>query len=178
METIARTEAPAGLFVAGRPTLLFFHRGRWCPFCNTYLDEMLKQQTQLLAIADVRVISSEPMPTPTDLGLSSIPRFVYMADPKLELIDWFGIRHAAAGPAGRDITKPALAILDDQGHVAWSYVGAFPMDRPPIAAVLEELQRIAGLRTEGHQKAPLERLRASGSLLVRGLARAISRRGA
>lgn len=43
--------------------------------------------------------------------------FPLLADPELEAIDAYGLRHVAGYPTGGDIARPAVIIIDEQGNV-------------------------------------------------------------
>ncbi len=44
--------------------------------------------------------------------------FPILSDPKLKVIDAFGLRHVG-GMMGQDISRPAVFILDESGKVLW-----------------------------------------------------------
>lgn len=43
--------------------------------------------------------------------------FPLLADPELEVIDSFGLRHVAGYPTGGDIARPAILVIDEQGMI-------------------------------------------------------------
>ena len=51
----------------------------------------------------------------TRLGLT----FPFLADPKLEVISRYGLRHAGGGPKRADIARPAEFLIDPAGVVRW-----------------------------------------------------------
>ena len=44
--------------------------------------------------------------------------FPILSDPGLKVIDQFGLRHEG-GMMGKDIARPAVYLLNDQGKVVW-----------------------------------------------------------
>ena len=45
--------------------------------------------------------------------------FTFLSDPNLEVIRRYGLLHAAAGPDGHDISRPAEFLIDRSGIVRW-----------------------------------------------------------
>ncbi len=43
--------------------------------------------------------------------------FPLLADPELEAIDAYGLRHVAGYPTGEDIARPAVIIVDEAGRI-------------------------------------------------------------
>ncbi|GAC1433799.1 MAG: hypothetical protein NVSMB65_07790 [Chloroflexota bacterium] len=47
------------------------------------------------------------------------------------------------------IAVPATFLIDTAGRVRWSYIGATPSDRPPVALMLSQLARLPGGTVQG-----------------------------
>ena len=45
--------------------------------------------------------------------------FTFLSDPNLDVIRRYGLLHAAAGPDGQDISRPAEFLVDRSGAVRW-----------------------------------------------------------
>ena len=45
--------------------------------------------------------------------------FLFLSDPKAEVIRRYEILHAAGGPDGQDISRPAEFLVDRSGTVRW-----------------------------------------------------------
>ena len=45
--------------------------------------------------------------------------FTFLSDPNLDVIRRYGLLHAAAGPDGHDISRPAEFLVDRSGAVRW-----------------------------------------------------------
>jgi len=45
--------------------------------------------------------------------------FTFLSDPNLDVIRRYGLLHAAAGPDGHDISRPAEFLIDRSGIVRW-----------------------------------------------------------
>ncbi len=67
--------------------------------------------------AEVLAVSVDPAETTRDklggLGLS----FPLLADPQMEVIDAYGVRHP--GGMGTDIARPATFLIDESGRIVW-----------------------------------------------------------
>lgn len=70
-------------------------------------------------------LDEKPQPTP----------FPLLLDVDLAAVDRLGIRE--------DLAKPATYILDKQGRLRFAYVGQSISDRPSLAALLQELDRLS-----------------------------------
>ena len=46
--------------------------------------------------------------------------FTFLSDPKLDVIRRYDLLHAAAGPDGHDISRPAEFLVDRSGVVRWA----------------------------------------------------------
>jgi peroxiredoxin len=46
--------------------------------------------------------------------------FLFLSDPKAEVIRSYGVLHPGAGENGRDIARPAEFLVDAAGTVRWS----------------------------------------------------------
>ena len=64
-------------------------------------------------------MSVDPGATTRDkLGSAGI-EYPLLADPDLEAIDAYGVRHPAGGMGGHDIARPATFLIDRQGRIVW-----------------------------------------------------------
>lgn len=48
-----------GLLMAGKPTVLIFYRGGWCPYCNRHLSEISEIEQKILALG-FQIIAISP----------------------------------------------------------------------------------------------------------------------
>lgn len=64
-------------------------------------------------------MSADPAAATRDkLGSAGI-EFPLLADPDLEAIDAYGVRHPSGGLGGHDIARPATFLIDAQGKIVW-----------------------------------------------------------
>lgn len=45
--------------------------------------------------------------------------FLFLSDPKAEVIRRYGVLHTGAGENGRDIARPAESLVDNAGIIRW-----------------------------------------------------------
>ena len=45
--------------------------------------------------------------------------FVFLSDPKAEVIRQYGVLHAAGGQEGQDLARPAEFLVDSGGTIRW-----------------------------------------------------------
>jgi peroxiredoxin len=69
--------------------------------------------------------------------------FPLLADPELEAIDAFGLRHAGAGPGGSDIARPAIYVADG-GVLRWRTLTDNYRVRPRPEEILAVVAERAG----------------------------------
>lgn len=68
--------------------------------------------------------------------------YAVLSDPELTSVFAYGIFHENE-PKGRRIPRPSTFIIGRDGKVKYAYVGENASDRPDIAAVLEEVRKLA-----------------------------------
>lgn len=119
-----------------KPTVLFFYRGGWCPFCNKELsgvqgiqEELVKMGYQIIAIS---TDSPDNLNKSVDKHQLS---YTLLSDADLTVSKQFGIafkapaaysKILAEGSAGKNVDKllpvPSVFILDKNGVIQFEYV--------------------------------------------------------
>jgi peroxiredoxin len=153
--------APTSLFAVtgGRPAVIVFYRGAWCPYCNialkTYQDQLLPQLNEH-GIALVVISPQKP-----DGSLSSQQKnalaFPVMSDPGNVLADRLGIlttpsaqAQAAMAQLGLDLTAanadgtptlpmPTVVIADADHTIRWIDVHPDYTNRTEVADIINVL---------------------------------------
>ena len=64
-------------------------------------------------------ISVDPPEVSANLRRKASLTFTLLSDPNLGVIRRYGLLHAAAGPDGHDISRPAEFLVDRSGTVCW-----------------------------------------------------------
>ena len=91
------------------------------------------------AVAGVVV---DPPETNAQLARDADLHYPILADPELQTIDAYGLRHVGAGPDGSDIADSASVLIDGAGVVRWTFVTRNFRVRPTPADVLAALDAL------------------------------------
>jgi peroxiredoxin len=107
----------------GRPLLLKFYRGFWCPYCvaeleqlNRYAAEFEKLGVSLIAVSSDRVDELEPFARKHNWGIR------LLADPGLAIHCLYNVESRKFTPKRgpfRDLAIPTTILLDKNGRVLW-----------------------------------------------------------
>jgi len=64
-------------------------------------------------------ISVDSQEESRDLRQKAGYTFIFLSDPKLEVITRYDLVHQGAGEGGRDIARPAEFLIDSSGTIRW-----------------------------------------------------------
>jgi peroxiredoxin len=126
----------------GRPLVIFFFRGTWCPSCRKQMEDIKAQWQNLAAKAQVIGIIAEDTKKLDEYSRRVSLPYTLLSDPDRKVI----IAHNVYRPFGLDgfrIAFPSTLILDANGVVRYCYVGESTFDRPALAEVIQELGKIS-----------------------------------
>jgi peroxiredoxin len=155
--------------LAGKPAVLVFYRGGWCPYCNVQLSDLRKLVNpakelgfQLIAVSPDQASELFKSVKKNELD------YLLLSDAKAELIDAFGIgftvdamtREKYAG-YGIDLEKasgqkhyvlpvPSVFVLDGSGKIQFQYVNPDYSVRLSSKVIIAALEDIASRK----KKAP------------------------
>jgi peroxiredoxin len=123
---------------AGKPTVLIFYRGGWCPYCNAHLRDLQGSEPALRAMGyQILAISADPpeklRQTMTDDSLT----YTLLSDASLQVAARFGLKYKANAEFidalrkghntdlltqnGGYLLTPAAFVLDRQGTIRFAY---------------------------------------------------------
>jgi peroxiredoxin len=158
---VEASEIPSSLMDgAGRPVDLKSYRGKsvvlivvrgipesstgsFCPYCLAQVAGLVAKYQEIRDRgAEVVLVYPGSGDRATEfldrvkagVGTSQEMPFPVCIDKDCQACDQLGIRG--------DLAKPSTFIIDPNGDVAYAYVGKSPSDRPSVAAVLKELDKI------------------------------------
>jgi peroxiredoxin len=123
----------------GRPFLLYFLRGTWCPNCRKQLSQ-LKEKAQVFNDLDIPVlviVGQKKEAVERWLEKNPMP-FPFLIDETRDVIKAFNVYH----PFGIDaykIAHPSTFLIDQEGQVAFAYVGKHQADRPSFESTYNEI---------------------------------------
>lgn len=112
----------------GRPTVMLFFRGNWCPLCMAQIRE-IADQYRAMESAGVRVALVSPQPHRNTEALArrfQVP-FDFLTDSGNRAAQALGIAARGGLPAGMqalgydsDTVMPTVIITDREGQVVWT----------------------------------------------------------
>ena len=134
----------------GRPTVLLFYRGNWCPLCMAQIGEIAELWREVEALgAQVALVSPQDEGHTRKLAARHGVAFRYLRDEKLEAARRLGIVNPDGTPAGMigydgDTVLPTLVVTDAEGRIVYADQTDNYRVRPTPDTVLGAL-RAAGL---------------------------------
>lgn len=148
--------------LGGKPTVLIFYRGGWCPFCmrhladlETVLPDLKKTGVQLVAISP---------DLPEELGKSADKNkleYALFSDSKVDLIKKFGLAFRvddqtverykgfgidldrASGESHHVLPVPAVYVVDAKGVIQYVHTNPDYRKRLKGTEVLEAAKKVA-----------------------------------
>ncbi len=164
-DTTALAEA-----IGGKPAVLVFYRGGWCPYCNVQLSglRLIREPLQALGYQLIAISPDRPEALRESLASSELD-YTLLSDAKAEAMTAFGLAFRVdaetqaqyrgygidlAVASGEDhglLPVPAVYIVDAEGVLQFSYVHPDYRVRLPEAAVLAAAEAIA---SQAHKVQP------------------------
>lgn len=151
--------------VAGKPAILVFYRGGWCPYCNLQLSELrlIKQPAEALGYQIIAISPDLPAELAKTLGNDKLD-YTLLSDSKADALRAFGIGYrlddasfdkyktggidleAASGQPHHALPVPSVFIVDGDGLVQFAYSHPDFRVRVPGDVVLAAAKAIAERR--------------------------------
>src|SRR6056297_1921446 len=129
--------APGSL---GKPVILTFYRGGWCPYCNMHLAELRTTEAELAEMGFEVWFVSPDKPELLAEGKDSEFGYRLFSDPELNAAQAFGIAfhvddqtnerylgsgidlNRRAGAALQALPAPATFVIGEDGRIRFAYV--------------------------------------------------------
>jgi peroxiredoxin len=125
--------------LAGKPAVIVFYRGGWCPYCNIALRTYQAELVPALAARGISLVAISPQTPDGSLSTKEAKQltFTVLSDPGNQLARQLGILTAPSDDAraaqlqlGLDLTKvnadgttrlpmPTVIIVDAAGTIRW-----------------------------------------------------------
>ena len=122
--------------------VLILFRGHWCSACQNQLINLKEDFPKFAPLhAALACVSVDTVEESAHFAEEWRFPFPLLSDTKFQIIDAYGARHPQ-GHEGKDISRPAVIIIDPQKIVRYKYVGNSPVDRPTDDEILFTLQQI------------------------------------
>ncbi len=150
--------------LAGRPAVIVFYRGGWCPYCNIALRAYQAQLVPPLTELGIPLIAISPQTPDGSLSTQEAKQltFTVLSDPGNQIGDQLGIltrpsegARAAQMQLGLDLTKvnadgttalpmPTVIIVDADGVIRWIDVHRDYTSRTEPAQVMQAITQATG----------------------------------
>jgi peroxiredoxin len=148
----------------GRPAVIVFYRGGWCPYCNIALRAYQAQLAPALAERGISLVAISPQAPDGSLSTKEAKEltFTVLSDPGNQLARQLGIltgpsdaARAAQLDLGLDLTRvnadgttglpmPTVLIADADGEIRWIDVHPDYTTRTESGQVLEAISQTIG----------------------------------
>lgn len=126
----------------GWSLVLILYRGYWCSACQNQLINLKEDFPKFAPLhTALAAVSVDTIEDSAHFAQEWRFPFPLLSDTKLQLIDAYGARHPE-GHEGKDISRPAVIIIDPQKIIRYKHVGTSPVDRPSDDEILFLLQQM------------------------------------
>jgi len=133
----------------GRPSVLLFVRGNWCPFCSKQVENLTKYYKAINDCgAHLVLITPKPLETTRRVAEFFKVDFEFWLDESLAIGRQLGLVHEAGVPKdydreyGRDTLWPTTLVVDRDGIIRHTELSRFIADRPDPAKILKIVRRL------------------------------------
>ena len=150
--------------LGGKPTVLIFYRGGWCPFCNAHLSELAKVEGDLRAMGFQIVAISPDTPAElnktldkdhltyrlfSDTNATSLRNFgvAYRLDDQTFTMyrDRFNIDlESSSGEKHHILPVPSVFLIDKHGKIGFAYSNPDYKVRMKGADIVQHAKKIKG----------------------------------
>ncbi len=163
MTTLAGKETTLKSEIGGKPAILVFYRGGWCPYCNLQLSELrlIRKDAEALGYQIIAISPDRPAELSKTLDKGSLD-YTLLSDSRAEAMSAFGIGFTLddatrekykgygidleeySGESHHGLPVPSVFIVDGEGLLQFSYVHPDYKARVPGNVVLAAAKSIAG----------------------------------
>ncbi|MGB5347012.1 MAG: redoxin domain-containing protein [Woeseia sp.] len=134
----------------GKPAVLLFIRGNWCPFCNRQVEDLTRYYKEINELG-ARLIFFTPKPLGTTRRVAQMfgVDFEFWLDAELAAAHELGLVHQGGVPGkqqpnyGQDTIWPTALVCDADGVVRHISQSKRIVDRPDPAQLLSALRSLA-----------------------------------
>lgn len=148
----------------GRPAVVVFYRGAWCPYCNLTLRTYQEQVVPALAERDVALIAVSPQKPDGSLSMSETNELTYtvLSDPGNQIAGQLSLLTAPTDAArgaqaelGLDVPAvnadgthalpmPATVLVGADGTIRWIDVHPDYTTRTEAGTILDAVRKLLG----------------------------------
>lgn len=127
----------------GRPAVLLFVRGNWCPFCSKQVENLTRCYKEINESgARLVLITPKPLETTRRVAEFFAVDFEFWLDESLAIGRQLGLVQEAGVPKdynreyGRDTLWPTTLVVDSEGIIRHTELSRFIADRPDPRKIL------------------------------------------
>ena len=133
----------------GRPSVLLFVRGNWCPFCSKQVKNLTRFYKEINESgAHLILVTPKPLETTRRVADFFDVKFEFWLDESLAIGKRLGLVQESAVPDdyekeyGRDTLWPASLIIDGDGIIRHTELSRFIADRPDPEKLLRIVNKL------------------------------------
>lgn len=133
----------------GRPSVLLFVRGTWCPFCSKQVQSLTKYYKEINESgAHLILVTPKPLETTRRVANFFDVKFEFWLDEELHIGRQLGLVQESGVPDdygseyGEDTLWPTTIIVDGDGIIRHTELSRFIADRPDPEKLLKIVKRL------------------------------------
>ncbi len=124
---------------SGKVTVLFFHRGKFCPTTDRFLTAYQDVYGRLKELSvGLVAVSTDSVDDNHALAERFKIRYPLLSDPAFAVASQYGV-YRGEHHDGRPFAEPALIVIDVDGKVAYSVISSGPKGLPSPGDVIPVL---------------------------------------
>lgn len=135
--------------LAGKPAVLLFVRGSWCPFCSKQVVKLTEAYKEITDTG-ARLILITPKPLETTKRVAKLFEldFEFWLDDSLEIGKSLGLLHKSGVPGkyreeyGADTLWPTSLVIGADGIIQFTELSRFIADRPSPEKLLKIVRKL------------------------------------
>lgn len=127
----------------GKPLLLYFGRGTWCPTCRQWMDK-LQTNIEELETRNARMVTIMAQNAAGMKAFLETKRYPFpvLADATREVAKQYGV-YVRANLESINIARPANFVLDAQGTIRYLHVASVQFEYASLPEILATLDTLA-----------------------------------
>ncbi len=135
----------------GKPAVLLFVRGTWCPFCSSQVENLAEYYKEINSLgARLILVTPKPLETTRRVAAFFDVDFEFWLDEQLEVARELGLLLEEGVPAdyrreyGTDTVWPTALVVDAAGIIRYVRLSKTLADRPDPKEILNAVRNATG----------------------------------
>ncbi|MEX0709073.1 MAG: peroxiredoxin-like family protein [Woeseia sp.] len=133
----------------GRPSVVLFVRGNWCPFCSRQVADLTSHYKEINALgAKLVIVTPKPLGTTRRVAKIFDVQFDFWLDRDLAVVKQLGLLHVTGVPGmyrnqyGPDTVWPTALVCDADNVITYVEQSKRIIDRPDPEILVAELRKL------------------------------------